>query len=102
MRTETIYHLPQRRRDRDGDYVGDESEEVPIYGVVIWPRASEEKDGGEVNIDGQNLACPDSEAARAVRSDAQIRLRGELHKVSEPPARYPGKRILIKTLRVTT
>jgi hypothetical protein len=70
--------------------------------VVIWPRASEEKDGGEVNVDGENLACPDSAVARQIRSDGQLRVRGVLHTVDEPPARYAGKRILIKTLRVTT
>lgn len=102
MNSETIFYLPQRDRDRDGDFVGPEPEEVPIYGVVIWPRASEEKDGGEVNIDGQNLACPDNAATRAIRADGQLRLRGELHMVDEPPARYAGKRVLIKTKRATT
>lgn len=102
MNSETIHYLPQRKRDRNGDFTGPVPQEVPIYGVVIWPRASEEKDGGEVNIDGQNLSCPDNADTRAIRADGQIRLRGELHMVDEPPARYAGKRILIKTKRATT
>lgn len=102
MRTETIFYLPQRKRDRNGNPTGPIPEEVKIVGVVIWPRASEEKDGGEVNIDGQNLRCPDNAKAQQIRSDGQIRLRGELHKVDEPVARYAGKAILVKTLRATT
>jgi hypothetical protein len=102
VRTETVYYLPERKRDRNGDFVGPTPEEVPIYGVVIWPRASEEKDGGEVNVDGENLATPDSSVTRGIRSDGRLRVRGVLHTVDEPPARYAGKRILIKTRRVTT
>ena len=102
MRVETIFHLPERPRDRNGDFVGPVPAEIPIPGVVIWPRASEEKDGGEVNIDGQNLKCPDNAKARAIRSDSSLRIRGELHTVSEPVARFAGKAIMIKTRRVTT
>lgn len=102
MNTEAIVYLPQQKRDRNGDPIGTVPAEVAIPGVVIWPRASEEKDGGEVNIDGQNLACPDSANARLIRSDGMLRLRGELHTVDEPPARYAGKKILVKTRRVTT
>lgn len=102
MRTETIYHLPERERDRNGDYVGVVPDEVAIYGVTIWPRASEEKDGGEVNIDGQNLKCPDDAKAQKIRSDDQLRIRGELHMVDEPPARYAGKAVMVKTKRATT
>lgn len=102
MRTERIYHLPERSRDRNGDWIGVEGEKIPIDGVVIWPRASEEKDGGEVNIDGENLGCPDSVAARAIESDHYVEIRGVIHSVDEPPARYAGKRVMIKTRRVTT
>lgn len=102
MNKETVVYLPPRVRNRNGSPTGPVPEEVPIYGVVIWPRASEEKDGGEVNIDGQNLACPDTETVRAIRADGQLRIRGESHTVDEPPARYAGKRILIKTKRATT
>lgn len=102
MKKETIYYVPERQRDRNGDPTGPVPADVKISGVVIWPRASEEKDGGEVNIDGQNLKLPDNAAAQQIRSDGSIRLRGELHTVDEPPARYIGKAILIKTKRVTT
>lgn len=102
MRTETIYLVPLRKKDRNGDWIGPKGAEIPIYGVVIWPRASEEKDGGEVNIDGENLKCPDNATARSIRSDGQLRIRGVLHNVDEPPARYAGKAIMIKTRRVTT
>lgn len=102
MRTETIYHLPERKRDRNGDFTGPAADRVPIPGVVIWPRASEEKDGGEVNIDGQNCRCPDNEAARKIKSDDHVEIRGEIHAIDEPPARYAGKAIMLKTKRVTT
>lgn len=102
MRIETVYYLPQRQRDRNGDYVGPIPDPIKITGVKIWPRASEEKDGGEVNIDGQNLSCPDNAMSRQIRSDGQIQLRGELHTVDEPPARYAGKAVLVKTKRVST
>lgn len=102
MRRETIFYLPERNRDRNGDFVGPTPEEVAINGVVIWPRASEEKDGGEVNIDGENLAMPDNATTQQIRSDGQLRVRGLLHTVDEPPARYAGRRILVKTKRVST
>lgn len=102
MRKETIFYLPEQKRDRNGDRIGDVPAEVKITGVTIWPRASEEKDGGEINIDGENLACPDNAKTQAIRSDGQLRVRGVLHTVDEPPARYAGKRILIKTRRVST
>lgn len=102
MRTETVYYLPQRKRNRDGGFTGPASVREPINGVVIWPRASEEKDGGEINIDGQNLKCPDNATAQGIRSDGQLEIRGEIHTVDEPPARYAGKAIMIKTKRVTT
>lgn len=102
MRKEKIQYLPKPKTDSNGDVILPRPEPIDISGVVIWPRASEEKDGGEVNIDGQNLKCPDSANARLIRSDGQIMLRGELHTVDEPPARYIGKAILVKTKRVTT
>lgn len=102
MRTETVFYLPERKRDENGDFIGDPAVEVPIYGVVVWPRASEEKDGGEVNIDGENLACPDNATTRGIRSDGQLRVRNVLHTVDEPPARYAGRRVMIKTRRVST
>lgn len=102
MRKETVYYLPERARDRNGDFIGPVPEEVPVYGVVIWPRASEEKDGGEINVDGENLRCPDNRTTQQIRADGQLRVRGDLHTVDEPPARYAGKAILIKTKRVST
>lgn len=102
MRKETVFYLPERKRDRNGDFTGPTPQEVPIYGVVIWPRASEEKDGGEVNVDGENLRCPDNATTQQIRSDGQLRVRGVLHTVDEPPARYAGRAILIKTRRVST
>lgn len=102
MRKETVYHIRPRKRDRNGDFVGAQPPDIKIPGVVIWPRASEEKDGGEVNIDGENLRCPDDAKARAIRSDDQLRIRGEVHMVDEPPARFAGKAVMIKTKRVNT
>lgn len=102
MRKEKIQYLPRAKVDSNGDKILPLPDPVDISGVVIWPRASEEKDGGEVNIDGQNLSCPDNAKAQQIRSDGQIRLRGELHTVDEPPARYIGKAIMVKTRRVTT
>lgn len=102
MRSETISLLPKSKTDKNGNPLVAQGPGEPIYGVVIWPRASEEKDGGEVNIDGQNCRCPDNEAARKIKSDDHVEIRGEIHAIDEPPARYAGKAIMLKTKRVTT
>lgn len=102
MRTETIGVVQKTATDRNGDPIGDEAPDVALAGCVIWPRASEEKEGGEVNIDGDNVACPDNAIARTIGSEDWVRIRGELHSVDEPPARYAGRRIMLKTRRVRT
>lgn len=102
MRRETILALTSRKTDSDGNPIGDPIPGVPIPGCVIWPRASEEKDGGEVNIDGQNVRCPDVAVARALESDDLVEIRGQVHMVDEPPAYYVGKAVMLKTKRVTT
>lgn len=102
MRLETVLLLVRSRTDKDGNPLVEQGPGEPIYGCVIWPRASEEKDGGEVNIDGQNVRCPDNATARGIRSDDRLDIRGEIHMVDEPPARYIGKAVMLKTKRVTT
>lgn len=102
MRKETIQLLPKLKKDKNGNPVGAPTAGEPINGVVVWPRASEEKDGGEVNIDGQNCRCPDNATAQKIRSDDHVLIRGEVHSIDEPPARYAGKAVMLKTRRVTT
>ena len=102
MRTQTVHLLGRQRRNSDGDLIGDPAAKKPLYGVVIWPRASEEKDGGEVNIDGQNLKLADNALAQSIRADDHIEIDGEVHMVDEPPARYRGKAVMLKTKRVYT
>lgn len=102
MRQETISLLVRQQRDKNGNPIGDPTAGESISGCVIWPRASEEKDGGEVNIDGQNIRCPDIAVARKIKSDDRLSIRGEVHMVDEPPAYYIGKAVMLKTKRVTT
>ncbi len=102
MKKETIGIVQKVQTDRNGDPVGAEAPDVLLGGCIIWPRASEEKEGGEVNIDGDNVACPDNAVAQSIGSEDWVRIRGELHSVDEPPARYIGKRIMLKTRRVRT
>lgn len=102
MILETVSLLPKGRTDKNGNPLVAQGPGEPINGCVIWPRASEEKDGGEVNIDGQNVRCPDNETARKIKSNDHIDIRGETHAIDEPPARFIGKAVMLKTKRVTT
>lgn len=100
VRKETVYILPKQKHDRNGDPIGPVPEKIPVHGVVIWPRASEEKDGGEVNIDGENLKLPDTPITRALQSDGRMEIRGSIYSVDEPVARFAGKAVMVKTKRV--
>lgn len=102
MRSETIALLPKGRTDKNGNPLTLQGPGEPIFGCKIWPRASEEKDGGEINIDGQNVKCPDNATARKIKPDDHVDIRGEVHAIDEPPARYIGKAVMLKTKRVTT
>lgn len=102
MLLETISLLTRPKYDKNGNPIVLQGPGEAINGCTIWPRASEEKDGGEVNIDGQNVKCPDNATARKIKSDDRVDIRGEIHMIDEPPARYAGKAVMLKTKRVTT
>ena len=102
MRTQTVYLIGRRKRNSDGDWIGPPVAKKPLAGAVLWPRASEQKDGGEVNIDGENVKLRDGEVERTIRADDHVEIDGQIHMVDEPPARYRGRAILMKTKRVYT
>ena len=102
METITIQLRTARPKNSDGDYIGDPNPWIPLYGAIVWPRASEEKDGGEVNIDGWNVKLEWGTTAAGIQSDAQLEILGEVHSVSEPPAKYLGKAVILKTIHVST
>jgi len=102
VETITIAVRAARPKNSDGDFIGEPNAWMPLYGAIVWPRASEEKDGGEVNIDGWNVKLDWGTTAAAIQSDAQLEILGEVHSVSEPPARYLGKAVILKTLHVST
>jgi hypothetical protein len=103
MRKEPIYAIQRPKRDSDGDWItppDDSGTKIP--GCVIWPRAAEEKDGGQVAIDGDNIAAPDNAAAQALTTEDWVRYRGAIYQIDEPPSRFVGKRIFLKTKRART
>lgn len=102
MRRETVEVIQKPQTDRNGNTIAPLGPNAPLFGCVIWPRASEEKSGGEVGVDGENVACPDNAIARSIGFEDWIMIRGEVHMIDEPPARYIGKKIMLKTKRVRT
>lgn len=102
MRRETIQVIQKPETDRNGDIVDPLPDGVALPGCVIWPRAAEERDGGEFSIDGENVATPDNETARGLGYEDYVLIRDEVHMIDEPPSRYIGRRILLKTKRVRT
>lgn len=102
MRRETIGVIQNPGTDRNGNPLGSAPADVPLPGCIIWPRAAEERDGGEVSVDGENVAAPDNAIARTIGYEDWVRIRGEIHQVDEPPARFAGKKIMLKTKRVRT
>jgi hypothetical protein len=102
MRKEPIYVIQKPKTDSNGDFLTPPTEGAVINGCVIWPRASEEKDGGDVGVDGDNIACPDNATARSIGNEDWVSYRGETFQVDEPPSRYVGKKVMLKTRKVTT
>lgn len=102
MRKTSVFTVDRPETDSNGDPVEVPPPSKRISGVTLWPRASEEKDGGEVNIDGWNVRLPYNDVARSLRADDGLLIEGEYNQITEPPAPYPGKAVLVKTKRVYT
>lgn len=102
MRRETIQIIQKPQTDRNGNHIEPEGDPVDLPGCVIWPRAAEERDGGEFAIDGENVAAPDNVLSQTIGYEDWVVIRGVIHMVDEPPSRFVGKRIMLKTKRVKT
>lgn len=102
MKKETIGVIQRPGTDRNGNPLTDTPADVLLPGCTIWPRSAEERDGGEYSIDGENVKAPDNELARTIGYEDWVRIRGEIHMVDEPPSRFIGKAIMLKTKRVRT
>lgn len=82
---EDVVVVRQPRRDRNGDIVGNPTEET-ARGVRIWPRTNEED---EVVIEGLNAFFP---AGQPVPTAADtVRARGGEWEVIATPGEYLGK-----------
>jgi hypothetical protein len=101
VKFETVELVVAQRRDRNNNPVGPQAANIPISRCVLWPRASSELSSGETGVEGENVAMFDTAKARQVRYKDHLMIRGEEHAVTEPPQRYIGKRILVKTQRIT-
>lgn len=103
MRKEPIFAIQRPQRDSDGDWVTPPDDDgVKINGCTIWPRAAEEKDGGQVSIDGDNVAAPDVPAAQALGTEDWVKYRGVVYQIDEPPSRFAGKKVMLKTRKART
>jgi hypothetical protein len=102
MKKESIRIIQRPETDSNGDWIGEPDDGEEVRRCTIWPRAAEEKDGGEVSIDGDNIAAPDNELVRTLNTEDWVSYRGAVYQVDEPPSRYIGKKIMIKTRRART
>jgi hypothetical protein len=102
VKKEPIFVIQKPATDSNGDWLTPPDSGTRVPGCVIWPRAAEEKDGGEVSIDGDNVAAPDNPVIRTLNAEDWVSYRGNVYQVDEPPSRYIGKKILIKTRRART
>ncbi len=75
--------------------------EIPVKRCVVLPRASNETDGGWVQVSGFTVIAP---VGSDIRPDDQLRIRGVLYAVEGEPGVYPVRKgklgVFVTTERV--
>jgi hypothetical protein len=96
--TETVTVVRKAKVDRLKPVAGP-LQEFDIEKCSVIPRASNEAEGGWVQIDGYTVVAP---GGSDIRADDQLRVRGELHSVIGKPGRFVKRRREVAVIATTS